>query len=149
MAHECSRCGLSFRREPGFYLGSIYINYGTTVIATGLLYAGMVMGLGWSHGRALAICLAVAVVFPVWFFRYARAFLLSLDQSVNGHQSGGAAAGQAESSIGPERLAQLKADDGNAGCMMGIVLALILAFGLLMGAVTLSFVARSLPPAPL
>ena len=38
MHDECPACGLSFRREPGFYLGSIYLNYGATVIVTGLLY---------------------------------------------------------------------------------------------------------------
>jgi len=39
MAPECGRCGYSSKREPGFYLGSIYINYGVTAIATILLYA--------------------------------------------------------------------------------------------------------------
>jgi hypothetical protein len=34
----------------------------------------------------------------------------------------------------------LNVDDGNAGCLMGAVLALVLMFGLLMGAVTLYFI---------
>lgn len=145
MAAECSRCGYSYRREPGFYLGSIYINYGVTAICTILLYALMVMGLGASHERALVVSLVVAVVLPVAFFRWARALLLALDNSVNAHQSHcGAMTANAdegtEAGLNLPHLTQLKADDGNAGCVMGVALALILLFGLLMGGVTLSFV---------
>ncbi len=145
MAPECARCGYSYRREPGFYLGSIYINYGVTAISTILLYALLVMGLGASHERALAMAVVVAVVLPVVFFRWARALLLALDNSVNANQSSGgsmtadAGAGTA-ASLNDEHLTHLKADDGNAGCAMGVALALILLFGLLMGGVTLSFV---------
>lgn len=145
MAPECGRCGYSYRREPGFYLGSIYINYGVTAIGTILLYALMVMGLGASQERALAVSLVVAVVFPVVFFRWARALLLALDNSVNANQSPGAAmaadahAGK-EAGLNLEHLTHLKADDGNAGCVMGVALAMILLFGLLMGGLTLYFV---------
>jgi uncharacterized protein (DUF983 family) len=37
MVPECSACGYSSKREPGFYPGSININYGVTVIFTGRL----------------------------------------------------------------------------------------------------------------
>jgi len=118
MHDGCPHCGLSFVREQGFYLGSIYLNYGATVIATGALYALLVLGLGWSHEATLAACLAVAVTFPIWFFRHARSFLLAMDCAVNrGGQS----------------------DDANAGCFLGIALALILLFGIGMAVVTLSF----------
>lgn len=145
MAPECDRCGYSYRREPGFYLGSIYINYGITAICTILLYALMVMGFGTSHERALAVSLMVAVVLPVVLFRWARALLLALDNSVNANQSHSDAmtadvdAGAA-SGLNHRHLANLKADDGNAGCVMGVALAMILFFGLLMGGVTLYFV---------
>jgi uncharacterized protein (DUF983 family) len=46
MHDGCGACGLSYRREPGFYLGSIYVNYGVTVIVTGLLYGGLVLDAG-------------------------------------------------------------------------------------------------------
>lgn len=145
MAPECGRCGYSYRREPGFYLGSIYINYGVTAICTILLYALLVMGLGASHERALVVSVVVAVVLPVVFFRWARALLLALDNSVNANQSHGASM-TAEADAGTKvslnyhHLRHLKADDGSAGCAMGIALALILLFGLLMGGVTLYFV---------
>lgn len=145
MAPECARCGYSYRREPGFYLGSIYINYGVTAISTILLYAFLVMGLGASHEQALVLSVVVAVVLPVMFFRWARALLLALDNSVNANQwhagplISDADAGR-EAGLNLQHLTHLKADDGNAGCAMGFALALILLFGLLMGGVTLFFI---------
>jgi len=147
MEPECSHCGYSYRREPGFYLGSIYINYGVTAIGTILLYALMVMGVGTTHERALVVSVMVAVVLPIVMFRWARALLLALDNSVNANQSYGnalrpedAADADADVGLNLQRLTRLKADDGNAGCVMGVALAMILLFGLLMGGVTLSFV---------
>jgi len=140
MEPACGKCGLSFAREPGFYLGSIYINYGATVIATGLLYGLVVAVLGLSHRVALAASLTVAVLFPVLFFRHARALLLALDGAVNRHQSHepGREADDDDAEAG--RLAGLKADDASAGCMMGVALVSIIAFGLLMAAVSLHYV---------
>jgi uncharacterized protein (DUF983 family) len=131
MNESCSACGASFKREQGFYLGSIYINYGATVIGTGALYALLVLGIGWSHKAALAACLVAAVVFPIWFFRWARSLLLALDGSVNQQQAVGS-----DATGGAKALA---ADDARAGCAMGIALALILLFGLGMAVVTILF----------
>jgi hypothetical protein len=134
MHDACGACGASFAREPGFYLGSIYVNYGVTVIVTGGLYAALVAGLGVAHETALAACLAVAVLLPVVFFRHARSFLLALDGSVNRRQSPGDA-GPADAAAG-DHLRALAADDGRAGCAMGVALALVLLFGLGMAVVT-------------
>jgi hypothetical protein len=143
MHEACPHCGFSYEREPGFYLGSIYLNYGATVILTGGLYAFVVLVLGLSNETALATCLAAAVLFPILFFRHARSFLLALDSSVNQDQARQAedAAADATPASGLTRrtLASLASDDGRAGCVMGVALALILLFGLGMAAVTLLF----------
>lgn len=136
MHEACADCGASFAREPGFYLGSIYVNYGVTVIVTGGLYAALVAGAGVAHETALAICLAVAVALPVFFFRHARSLLLAIDGTVNRRQSpGGAAAEEGD-------LQGLAADDGRAGCAMGVALALVLVFGLGMAVVTVLWSSR-------
>jgi len=135
MREACTVCGANFKREQGFYLGSIYINYGFTVLGTGAIYAVLVLGLGWSHQTALAVCLVAAVVFPVWFFRWARSLLLALDGSVNRQQTaGGDPAGDA---------APLAGDDARAGCALGIGLVLILLFGIGMAVVTIVFAASA------
>jgi hypothetical protein len=145
MHDACPHCGFSYEREPGFYLGSIYLNYGATVILTGALYALLVMGLGLSNETTLAVCLAAAVLCPILFFRHARSFLLALDSSVNHNQAHGPEEAGADpaSALSTRKLASLASDDGRAGCAMGVALALILLFGLGMAAVTLSFTVGS------
>jgi gluconolactonase len=101
------------------------------VIGTGALYALLVLGIGWSHKAALAACLVAAVVFPIWFFRWARSLLLALDGSVNQQQAVGSDA--------PGGAKALAGDDARAGCAMGMALALILLFGLGMAVVTILF----------
>jgi hypothetical protein len=150
MHDACPKCGFSYEREPGFYLGSIYLNYGATVILTGTLYALLVMGLGLSNEKTLAVCLAAAVLCPILFFRHARSFLLALDSSVNQNQAHGPeeAGADAASALSTRKLASLASDDGRAGCAMGVALALILLFGLGMAAVTLSFTVGSMQTEP-
>jgi uncharacterized protein (DUF983 family) len=152
MHAACGSCGLTFTREPGFYLGSIYINYGVTVIVTGGLYALLVLGIGLTHELALAACLVVAVALPILFFRHARSLLLALDSSVNRHQSrldrdADAPGGAADGGLNAAHLESLQSDDASAGCLMGAVLALIILFGLGMAAVTIYFSDAGMPPA--
>lgn len=119
------------------------------MIVTGLLYAALVLGIGTSNETALGICLAVAVLLPVLLFRHARSLLLALDSSVNSRQAG--ALGEVEeatASSGREvhsarELRALSGDDARAGCLMGVVLVLIILFGLLMAAATLWFAAQT------
>lgn len=135
MHDACAGCGATFAREPGFYLGSIYLNYGVTVVVTGALYAVLAGGFGVSPETALAACLVVAVMLPVAFFRHARSLLLAIDGTVNRRQSPGGA-GPGKDDTAGEHLAGLTADDGRAGCAMGVALALVLLFGLGMAVAT-------------
>lgn len=142
MEESCRHCGLDFRREPGFYLGSIYINYGITALGTGGLYALLAFGLGTSHETALGVCLAVAVLFPIWFFRYARSFLLAIDAAVNRDQATWTDAAPLDPDglpLSEEQLAAHSSDDASAGCAMGVALVLVLLFGLAMAIATIVF----------
>ena len=40
MAAECANCHLRYEREPGYFLGSIYINYGLTALLVTAGYSG-------------------------------------------------------------------------------------------------------------
>jgi len=141
MHDGCTSCGLSFEREPGFYLGSIYINYGVTVVVTGAAYAAAVLAAGVSSRVALGGCLVIAVVLPILFFPFARSLLLTLDTGVNREQT----ALSDRRDLDASRLQSLGADDGRAGCAMGVALALVILFGLGMAVVTLLF--TTAPPA--
>ena len=76
----CDRCGLTYEREPGFFLGTIYFNYGLTSLVAATAYPVMVFACGMSRHVALAITLSFVVVFPLFFFRYARSLWLGFDQ---------------------------------------------------------------------
>src|SRR5262245_50094119 len=79
MAAECSACGLKFEREPGYFLGAIYINYAATV---GCMLAGF-FALDYFVNLSLIYQIIVwssfGVVFPMLFYRYSKSLWLGLD----------------------------------------------------------------------
>jgi len=83
MNKTCSHCGLTFEREVGFYLGSIYINYGATVLLAGTAYSLLVFRYGFPKQVVFPACALFTVLFPLWFFRYARSLFLASDYNVN------------------------------------------------------------------
>ena len=79
MPGECSSCGLVYQREPGFFLGSIYVNYGlTALLITAAYFIGFFAGI--DSTVLLWSLTAFIVLFPLWFFRYARSLWLAFDQ---------------------------------------------------------------------
>lgn len=79
MEPACAHCELRYEREPGYFLGSIYFNYGVTAAIVTVAY---LLGLAvWDISpRVLLWSLAAfCVLFPLWFFRYARALWLAWD----------------------------------------------------------------------
>jgi hypothetical protein len=76
---RCTSCGLKYEREPGYFLGSIYINYGITALLLTVTWITLRFGYG-IESRWLVFSLAAfLVVFQMFFFRYARALWLALD----------------------------------------------------------------------
>lgn len=78
MRPSCRCCKLDFAREPGFYLGSIYFNYGLTVLLVAPVYVWLTLGLDYTRDIVLTGCIGFSVLFPLWFFRYARSLWLGL-----------------------------------------------------------------------
>src|SRR5690242_844321 len=78
MHERCAVCGLRYEREPGYFVGAIYVNYAATIVVA----AGTVLVLDWTIGltlgQQLAIGIALGALVPVLFFRYARSLWLSL-----------------------------------------------------------------------
>jgi uncharacterized protein (DUF983 family) len=80
MHEKCPSCGAAFEREPGFFLGSIYVNYGLTALVVAIAYPLLMFNRVLSHNTLMWITLAFVLLFPLWFFRYARALWLGFDQ---------------------------------------------------------------------
>ena len=79
MHDECAECGLKFNREPGFFLGSVYINYGLTALLMSVTYTSLLVAGYASNNTLLWSMLVFCVLFPLWFFRYARSLWMGFD----------------------------------------------------------------------
>ena len=79
MRGSCSGCGLVFEREPGYFIGAIYLNYGLTaaLMIGGYFLLERVTSLG--PTQLLLICGTVGLICPILFFRHARLLWLGLD----------------------------------------------------------------------
>lgn len=75
----CSECSTNLLREPGYFLGSTYINYGFTAGLTISSYVLLHFGLDWPNQILMPGLMVFCLIFPLVFFRYARSLWLSLD----------------------------------------------------------------------
>jgi uncharacterized protein (DUF983 family) len=72
----CPACGLKIERGEGFYLGSLSLNYGVTLV--GFMVPVMLLAVYQVIGTTAAIALAGvgALVFPALFYRSSRSWWL-------------------------------------------------------------------------
>ncbi|MCA9267875.1 MAG: DUF983 domain-containing protein [Planctomycetales bacterium] len=80
MHQRCPECDADFHREEGFFLGSIYLNYGLTTLIVAVGYPALLFSGTLSNDALLWIALAVVLVVPLLFFRHARSLWLGFDQ---------------------------------------------------------------------
>lgn len=80
MHDACSNCGRPFDRGPGFFLGSIYFNYGITAILVIVIYFTCFFTEVLTDRQLLITLSIFALIFPLWFFRYARALWVAFDE---------------------------------------------------------------------
>jgi hypothetical protein len=83
MPARCPACGLVFEREPGYFVGAIYLNYGATVLTAIAGYFVLWTWLDLDTRTQLLIWGTFAVLFPLWFFRYSKSIWLSIDHLVD------------------------------------------------------------------
>jgi uncharacterized protein (DUF983 family) len=79
MHPHCTVCGLRFERDPGYFLGSTYINYGLTTLITTWTYIVLRFGANLDKTWLIPSLAGFCVIFPLVFFRYARSLWLSFD----------------------------------------------------------------------
>lgn len=80
MHKNCPKCGVKFEREPGFFLGSIYINYGLTSLLATIGYVVLFANRLDGDWRWKGMLCAFVVIFPILMHRLARALWLGFDQ---------------------------------------------------------------------
>lgn len=83
MNHRCPACGLLFNREPGYFLGAMYISYG---LALALFFAfGVILWLltRWRLDKVAILAVLLTLPFaPVLTF-LARVIWIYFDQKID------------------------------------------------------------------
>ncbi|HUE16318.1 MAG TPA: DUF983 domain-containing protein [Planctomycetaceae bacterium] len=79
MPAECPQCKLRYERAPGYFLGSIYINYGVTAVAITIGYLVLHVAMRYTNRQLAGPLVGFCIVFAIFFFRYARSLWLTLD----------------------------------------------------------------------
>ncbi|VAX39338.1 hypothetical protein MNBD_PLANCTO02-1693 [hydrothermal vent metagenome] len=79
MYTHCSNCRLKYERDPGYFLGSTYINYAVTAVSVTVFYFVFHFGLEVSNKQLSWWLGGYCVLFPLLFFRLARSLWLAMD----------------------------------------------------------------------
>ena len=79
---RCPECGLVFEREPGFWMGSFYVNYGLG-LAVVVPLAIILLLLGFSWSVVLIAGLAELALLSPLIIRYSRLIWMYMDQSID------------------------------------------------------------------
>jgi uncharacterized protein (DUF983 family) len=80
MNDACPSCGRRFNRDSGYFLGSIYFNYAMTGLLVVVVYFSMYFAEILTNERRLIALAVFTILFPMWFFRYARALWMAFDE---------------------------------------------------------------------
>jgi hypothetical protein len=83
MERRCQFCGLAITREPGYFVGSIYLNVIATqgvLIVTALVY---IMSLHKFDQRLVVVLLVLCTTLPILFFHHCRSLWLAIDHIVD------------------------------------------------------------------
>ncbi len=80
MKPKCENCGIIYEREPGFFLGSIYFNYGLTSLMVAIVIPILLFQQIASGPILIGSGVAFALLFPLLFFPWARSLWLGFDE---------------------------------------------------------------------
>jgi hypothetical protein len=81
MAERCPRCRFRFRREPGEWLGSWFLNIcAAQFLVVGFVIVAVVAFYPRPPIAAIGIIGVVGTIaFPIWFFPYSRTIWVAID----------------------------------------------------------------------
>jgi len=83
MCEQCPNCGLKFEREPGYFLGAMYISYGLaliTIVGFGLL---LWVFTGWSLMKITLWAILLFLPLAPTITLFSRVLWIYLDQAID------------------------------------------------------------------
>jgi uncharacterized protein (DUF983 family) len=72
MHEHCPHCSELLMREPGFYIGAMYVSYAISVVLTAIFFFGFVIGLGLPLYLILGSLIFLIVLLMPLSFRLSR-----------------------------------------------------------------------------
>jgi hypothetical protein len=77
---DCPSCGLRYEREPGYFIGAMYISYGMATVLIGLLMFLLHLALPtWDLGVIVLIATGLFLPIAPLTSRYARVIWMYFD----------------------------------------------------------------------
>src|SRR5712691_549838 len=80
MHERCPVCGLKFDREPGYFLGAMYVSYALTLVPVLLLVVIFWRAVGLAYSTALLSAVIVYLPFVPPVARLSRVVWIYIDQ---------------------------------------------------------------------
>ncbi len=87
MRETCEACGLKFNREPGYFLGAMYISYGLGSVAIIAIGLGLWLVTGWQVLRVGFWAMVLFVPFAPAVTYLSRVLWIYLDQAIDPERS--------------------------------------------------------------
>jgi hypothetical protein len=87
MRERCAVCDLKFEREPGYFLGAMYISYGLGVLIMAPIAALLWALTGWRLTKVILWAVLLFLPLAPTITLFARVLWIYLDQSVDPERS--------------------------------------------------------------
>src|SRR5215472_15292117 len=83
MNDRCPVCGLLFNREPGYFLGAMYISYALGLALVSVLGATLWLLTGWGFTKVVLWALVIFLPFAPMLTFLSRVLWIYLDQTID------------------------------------------------------------------
>lgn len=87
MYERCPACDLKFEREPGYFLGAMYIGYGLAIVTIAILAVGLWWFLQWRIDKAVIWATLLFLPTAPFLTLLARVLWIYLDQAIDPDRS--------------------------------------------------------------
>ena len=83
MHERCPVCDLRFEREPGYFLGAMYVSYGIALVIIALIAAALWFITGWWITKDTIWAVVLFLPFAPSVTLFARVLWIYLDQTID------------------------------------------------------------------
>jgi hypothetical protein len=83
MHERCPVCDLKFDREPGYFLGAMYVSYGLGIVIVALTAALLWLITGWWITKDIIWAVVLFLPFAPTITLFARVLWIYLDQAID------------------------------------------------------------------